>query len=369
MADTSVQGLIGRVVLRRSAEFCLDLHCRFPASGTTAIYGPSGCGKTTLLYCLAGLLTGQEPTLIHFGGQLWQDRRHFLPAHRRKIGFTFQDDRLFPHLTVAGNLHYASKRAGAPGGPSRQQVCDWLQLQPLLQRRPQQLSRGQQQRVAIGRALLSNPAVLFMDEPLANLDLSSRQEILGRLQRLQRETDIPIMYVSHDLEEIAKLADWLVVMEAGRSVAEGPLQQLSSELSLAVALRERAAAILSAQLVAREAEYGLARLSLEGQTVHIADRGLPDDSQALRLRIPARDVSLCLSAPTDTSILNILEVRVEEIEASDANQLLLKLRLGGQFLLARLTRKSVHKLGLKPGSRAYAQIKTVALLDDPLSVR
>ena len=356
-------GLFGRIKLRRSSEFRLDIQCRFPQRGTTAIHGPSGCGKTTLLYCLAGLLTGEKDTCIQFGGQTWQDRQVFVPPHQRNIGFAFQDGRLFPHLSVAGNLAYARQRARDNSGPSQEQVCDWLQLQALLTRYPQQLSRGQQQRVAVGRALLSRPDILFLDEPLANLDLASRREIMTHLQRLQGETDIPILYVSHNLEEAAKLADWLLVMEAGCILAEGPLQQLSAELSLAMAQEEQAAAILSAEFDALEPEYGLTRLSLEGQPLYIPGLTAPAGSLPLRLRIPARDVSLCLSAPQDSSILNILAVTVEEIEAGGANRLLLKLRLGEQFLLARLTRKSVVKLGLQVGGRAYAQIKTVALLD------
>lgn len=352
-----------RVHLRRGENFRLEVQCTIADGLTTAIYGPSGCGKTSLLYCLAGLLAGEGDTRIHANNTVWQEPGQLLPAHLRGVGMVFQDARLFPHLTALGNLRYAEKRRHRAGGPGLDQVCDWLQLGSLLQHYPDQLSAGQQQRVAIARALMRNPSILFMDEPLANLDRGSRRQIAQHLQTLQSETNMPMLYVSHDMEEIARLADQLLVMEAGQIIAAGETLELSSHLELALAHEEQAAAILRASVAAEEAEFGLTRLSLGQHTLYVASKNLHTGA-TLKLRIPARDVSLCLNAPTDTSILNILPATIVEIESGDSNRLLVKLQVDDQFLLARITRKSIAALNLEVGTRLYAQIKTVALLHD-----
>ena len=242
-------------------------------------------------------------------------------------------------------------------------VCEWLQLESLLQHYPDQLSAGQQQRVAIGRALMRNPSILFMDEPLANLDRGSRRQIMQHLQTLQAETNIPILYVSHDMEEVARLSDRLIVMDAGQVIAAGATLELSSHLELALAHEEQAAAILHARVASDETEFGLSRLTLDQHDLYVASKDLKVGT-ILRLRIPARDVSLCLSAPTDTSILNILPATIVEIETGDGNRLLVKLQVDDQFLLARITRKSIIALNLAVGTHLFAQIKTVALLHD-----
>ncbi len=351
------------VRLRRSDNFELRLSCAIADHATTAIYGPSGCGKTSLLYCLAGLLPGDESTRIQFRDTPWQENGTCVPTHLRGIGMVFQDGRLFPHLSALGNLRYAQERQHRPGGPALEQVCDWLQLGPLLDRYPQQLSAGQQQRVAIGRALINNPAILFMDEPLANLDRSSRRDIMRHLQTLQAETNIPMIYVSHDMEEVARLSDRLIVLDHGSIVADGATLELSSHLELAIAHEEQAAAIISAAVSAAEPEFGLTRLSLGQHNLYVASTELKPDA-LLRLRIPARDVSLCLTPPSGTSILNILPATIVEIEGGDSNRLLVKLQVDDQFLLARITRKSIVALGLEVGTQLFAQIKTVALLHD-----
>ena len=350
-----------RLSLIRESGFRLQLDTRIPGRGISAIYGPSGCGKTTLLYCLAGLLRADAGSEIYVGDQQWQGAEQFLPAHQRRVGFVFQDARLFPHLDVAANLAYALKRRRSDKGPTLAQVCDWLQLEPLLSQAGNALSRGQQQRVAIGRALLSAPDILLMDEPLANIDAASRVQIIGHLERLQRESQVPVVYVSHDMEEVARLADWLLVMDAGQIVAEGDTLELCSHLELAIAHEEQAAACVSATVTRQDREFGLTELNLEGQSLTVAAVEATAGS-IMRLRIPARDISLCLQRPEQTSIQNILEVRIIEIEEGESSKLLLRLQLGDQYLLARLTRKSIAELKLAPGQQVYAQIKSVALL-------
>lgn len=355
--------LKARLVLERGNDFQLRVDCEIPLRGVTAIYGPSGSGKTSLLYCLAGLLAAQQGSELVAGDRIWQQGDTVLAAHQRKIGFVFQDSQLFPHLSVEGNLSYAQQRQTGNSGPTREQVVQWLQLDALLQRNIQQLSRGQQQRVAIGRALLSAPDILLLDEPLANIDLASRNQILSHLEQLQRDIQLPMIYVSHDMEELAQLADWLLVMDAGRVTAAGPMLELCSQMELAIAHEEQAAAIVTAAVSGHDAQYGLSELLLEGQPLYVpAVSSRPGST--MRLRIPARDVSICLQAPQQTSILNILEATISEIEDSDSPRLLLRLQVGEQFLLARLTRKSIDTLQLRMGDTVYAQVKSVALLTE-----
>jgi len=355
--------LRARLEVPRSEAFCLSVDVDLPLSGVSAVYGPSGCGKTTLLACLAGLLPAEAGSEILFDGEIWQSGSQCLPAHQRNVGYVFQDARLFPHLDVSGNLDFAEQRRRSNKGPGREDICSWLELDDLLNRQVHELSRGQQQRVAIARALLRNPGILLLDEPLANIDLAGRADILGNLATLNRELDIPIIYVSHDMEELARMADWLLVLEGGKLVAQGPMLELCSHLQLALAHEEQAAAIVTAAVVGQDTEYGLTELDLEGQALYVTGRDHPRDS-TMRLRIPARDVSLCLQRPQQTSILNVFETRVDEIEDSPESRLLVRLQLGGQYLLARLTRKSIDTLALKVGDNVYAQVKSVALLSD-----
>lgn len=352
--------LRAHIALNREDHFQLQVVAEIPLRGVTAIYGPSGCGKTSLLYCLAGLLECKPGSKIRFGDRIWQEDGTYLPVHERRIGFVFQDGRLFPHLNVAGNLAYAEKRRRGTG-PTRDEVCDWLQLQKLLERGVAELSQGQQQRVAIARALLSAPDILFLDEPLANLDLKSRTHILGHLERVSRELSIPIVYVSHDMEEVARLADWLMVMEEGRLIAQGPTLELCSRLELALAHEEQAAAIVHARLIRQDNEFGLSELELEDQPLFVT-AVKASIGASIRLRLPARDVSLCLEAPSNTSILNVFKARVTDIENSRASRVLVRLQTGKQFLLARVTRKSIASLQLTTGDTVYAQVKSVALL-------
>ncbi len=343
--------------------FRLELDCELPAAGVTAVYGPSGSGKSTLLECVAGLRRPERGSEIHFGASPWLTPERCLPPWQRRIGFVFQDARLFPHLSVADNLDYGARRRG--GALSRERVLEWLRLGPLLQRRPETLSAGQRQRVAIGRALLSGPELLLLDEPLANLDHAARRDCLDCLQTAQRELGLPMLYVSHDIEELSQLADYLLVLEQGRAVDRGPLLELCGRLDTRLSREQNAAAILLGRISRHDRDYGLTELEVEGQPVLVNHLpGAP--GQRRRLRIPARDVSVCRERPAASSILNILPVELAEIEQSGEARLMLRLALGGQYLLARVTRRSVEQLALRPGDRLFAQIKSAALLSETL---
>ena len=346
---------------RRGKVFTLRVACDIPLGGITGIHGPSGSGKTSLLNVIAGLLPATGG--VRLGDITWQSDRHSWPAHKRSVGYVYQDSRLFPHLDVAGNLDYAWRRRRGDGGPTISQTVEWLALEALLKQRPATLSRGQQQRVAIARALVNAPDLLLLDEPLANIDLRGRQDILSRLADVQRESVPAMLYVSHDMSELSQLADWLLVMSQGEIVAQGPLLELSSNIALALAHEEQAAAILEAEVAGQDRDYGLTELHLSDQPLYVSSVNKAEGTN-MRLRVPARDVSLCRSRPEDTSILNILRARVDSIEEGQGSQLLVRLKIGRQYLLARVTRKSLDGLALAPGDAIYAQVKSVALLSD-----
>jgi molybdate transport system ATP-binding protein len=280
------------------------------------------------------------------------------------VAYVFQDARLFPHLNVQQNLDYALTRRAANGGASMHQVVPWLELGDLLQRTPASLSAGQRQRVAIGRALLSAPQLLLLDEPLANLDRAASQQCLACLQHLARQLDLPMLYVSHDIEEVSQLADHLVLLEQGKIVDQGSLLDLCGRLDTKLSREEQAAAILLGTIERHDPEFGLTELEVEGQALLV---GLQQQApgQQRRLRVPAREVSVCRQRPQDSSILNILPVTLVQVEGDGDARVLLRLALGSQHLLARITRKSADRLQLQVGDRLYAQIKSVALLMEP----
>lgn len=344
----------------RYADFALDVDLQLPGNGISAIYGPSGCGKTTLLRCLAGLERARQGR-VTIAGQRWQDEQTFLPTHRRSLGYVFQEPSLFAHLDVAGNLDYALRRADA-GTPvlSRAEVIDLLGLDALLKRRPAQLSGGERQRVAIARALLVNPALLLMDEPLSALDAARRAELLPYLEQLHSQFRRPILYVSHAADEVVRLADHLVLLQAGQVEASGPLSELLQRADDPLRLGDQQGVVLDGVREAR-ADDGLMRLSLHGLSLWLPDDGQPLRS-AVRVRILARDVSLTLSEATDSSILNRLAARVLQVMPLDHSRVLIQLDSHGQILLAQLTRRSVAELQLAPGRAVWAQIKSTALL-------
>ena len=339
--------------------FALDAGFCMPGHGVTALFGPSGSGKTTLLRLIAGL--ARAPGRLVVNGEVWQDEKNFLPTHRRALGYVFQEASLFPHLSVRGNLDYGWKRV-----PPRERTLDrdgvinWLGLESLIDRAPHELSGGQRQRVAIGRALLSCPRLLLMDEPMAALDAQARAEILPYLERLHRELALPVLYVSHSLDEVARLADHLLLIENGRIAYQGPLAEGLTRLDLPLAHRDLAATVLDAVVVGHDTALQLTRVASGGIELELAGlHGNPGGP--LRVRIAARDVSLALAMPRQTSILNLLPARVVELAEDAPGQVLVKLALGETPLLARITRKSAQQLNLAPGAPVIAQVKSVAV--------
>ena len=352
--------LQARLQLTRG-EFTLDAGFSTPAQGITALFGPSGCGKTTLLRCIAGL----EPMArgnVRLGHTSWQDEHTFVPAHRRGIGYVFQEANLFAHLSVRDNLLYGYRRSGTEqAGVDPERIIERLGIVRLQQRTVQNLSGGERQRVAIGRALLSAPRLLLMDEPLAALDRDSKQAIMTCLQQLSQELAIPVLYVSHDHREVALLAQQMIMLIAGRVQATGSVIELLNRLDLPLAHAPDAEAIVEATVNAHDEQYGLSYLDFAGGKLSVAQADLPV-GQPVRVRLQARDISLTLSQQTDTSILNIFPVTIEAIAEENPSQQLVKLDANGATLLARITRKSADHLSLIVGKQVYAQVKSVALV-------
>lgn len=359
--------------LKLNNNFLLDIDTQLPEGKIIALYGDSGSGKTTLLRCIAGLQQGEGE--IYADGQHWQNHQGtFLASHKRDIGFVFQDGRLFPHLSIEGNLRYAEKRAKRAAAISSSDLIEQLGLSALLSTPVLQLSAGQQQRVAIARSLLSAPRWLLMDEPLSNLDYQSKNLILTFLEKFQRKNKLNILYISHDMEEVSRIAEHLLLMEDGKIIDQGPLIDISSRLDLKLAHRESAAAVVEVIKQSYDPKYNITSVHIgknscgekgfeENNTLQLS-QDLPDGAH--RLRIPARDVSIALNAPQQSSILNTLPAVIDAIEHSDSARVLIRLKLGDQYILARLTHKSLDQLQLCVGQKVYAQIKSVALLSEPL---
>lgn len=344
----------------RLGAFHLDVEFSAPQSGITAIYGPSGCGKTTLLRAIAGLdhhLQGQ----LKVGENYWQNELTFLPPHKRPVAYVFQEANLFDHLSVQANLEYGWRRIPAQQRSiSLQHIVDLLDLEEFSKRRPGSLSGGERQRVAIGRALAVSPQLLLMDEPLASLDQQRRNEILPYLESLHQEMELPIFYVSHDHEEISRLADHLLLMEAGRIVASGSAQQLMTRLDLALAHEEAAGSAFDAMAVAVDERYHLTTFRCGQNEFFVPGISIPVGQQA-RLSIASRDVSLSLSRAVDSSILNTIASEIESISEAHDGRITIKLMAGDLALLCRLTSKSAEQMNLEPGMPVYAQVKSIAL--------
>lgn len=344
-------------------HFDLIAGATFPGRGVTAIFGRSGCGKTSLLRCIAGL---EKPPEAHLrvNGELWHDSEKgiFLPPQQRAIGYVFQEGALFPHLKVRDNLLYGYKRTPAAArNHGLDDVVELLGLAPLLDRYPARLSGGEKQRVAIGRALLNNPRLLLMDEPMASLDRSHKREILPYLEALHREASIPILYVTHDPDELVRIADHLALIEEGELIASGPLDDMLTRVDLPLARDVEAASVIHAKIVAKDEEYHLCELTFAGGQLFVQWSDLPIGSE-LRVRVQARDVSIALDRAGTTTVMNRLPATVVEMQAHGRGRMVVKLDLGGVPLLARVTRKAAATLALEPGKAVFAEIKGAALL-------
>ncbi|NKB33084.1 MAG: molybdenum ABC transporter ATP-binding protein [Pseudomonadales bacterium] len=342
--------------------FNLNVDIKLPCKGITAIFGESGSGKTTLLRCLAGLekeTTGE----IRVKNVEWLSDSNVVPTHNRRVGFVFQESSLFAHLNVEQNISYGIKRSPVKtSSKTYDQIIELMGLNKLLRQYPDQLSGGERQRVAIARALLLEPDLLLMDEPLASLDIKRKQEILPYLESVHEKLDVPIIYVTHSIDEVARLADHLVVLQEGRVIASGALKDVLSDVELPLQLGEDTGVVIEATVIERDSDWHLLRAQFNGGDLWFRDGG-DTLGQKIRIRVLARDVSLALSAHTDSSIINRLNVRVEKIqEMNDKSMLLVSLSAGENKLIARLSRRSAHQLNIKEGMELWAQIKGVAIL-------
>jgi molybdate transport system ATP-binding protein len=354
-----------RLKLRYSG-FALDVDLQLPGRGVTALYGHSGSGKTTCLRCIAGLERADQG-FIQVNDEVWQDSEHkiFVAPHKRALGYVFQEASLFPHLSVLANLEFGLKRIPKPQRRvDMAHATELLGISHLLDRHPQHLSGGERQRVGIARALLTSPKLLLMDEPLAALDAQRKSEILPYLQRLHDELDIPVLYVSHSQDEVARLADHIVLLSNGKALASGPIGQTLARLDLPLAMGDDAGVVIEGRVSAYDADYQLLSLQLPDTTLDIRVPHTPMDvGQALRCKVQARDVSLSLHNAGQSSILNRLPVTVvSEMNADNAAHVLIRLDAAGTPLLARITRYSRDQLNVHPGQQLWAQIKAVAVL-------
>ena len=351
-------------------SFTLDVAINVPMRGVTALYGPSGCGKTTILRCLAGLQ--RLPGRLTVAGEVWQDDGQgiFRAPHERSIGYVFQEASLFAHLSVRSNLLFGHRRALKAGLREEirlDDVVELLGIGHMLERSPSHLSGGERQRVAVGRALLSQPRLLLMDEPLSALDRLTKDEILPYFEALHEKLSIPIIYVSHDISEVERLADTLVLMDRGRVLATGPLSDLEADPALPLARAPDAAVTLEGTIAEIDPVYALTSLSVPGGSLIVPGRR-GEIGQRRRLKISASDVSFTLVAPVSTTIQNCLPARIISVDLQDAGRIQMNIvaRLGendtGARIVARVTRKSQEALRLVPGTRVFVQIKSVALV-------
>ena len=345
-------------------DFELDVDLQLPGQGVTALFGPSGCGKTSCLRSLAGLERAQGRVTVN--QTVWQDdtSRQWLPTHQRALGYVFQEASLFPHLSVQRNIDYGLKRTPQERRKvSKERAVELLGISHLMDRMPATLSGGERQRVAIARALATSPEVLLMDEPLAALDAQRKAEVLPYLEQLQRHLRIPVIYVSHSMDEVARLAQHMVLLGAGKVLAQGSVTELLSSLDLPLAHGDVASSVVHATVQAHDAADHLSTLIFDGGQLQLVMARPREPGSTVPLRVQARDVSLSLLRPEGSSILNILPVQVLGLREDGPGQVMVSLQAGGTRLLARITRHSAKALQLQAGMPLYAQIKGMALLD------
>ena len=322
-------------------DFSLNVDTEIPASGITGVFGESGSGKTSLLRCIAGLEQTGESTAIH----------------KRRIAYVFQEPQLFAHLSVRKNIEYGMRR-NPDTANSFDEVVSLLEVGDLLDRLPSELSGGEAQRVSIARVLCQSPRLILMDEPLSALDERRRNEVLPYLDQLHATSSVPIVYVSHNIEEICRLSDHLIVLDAGRIVAEGDLQETLTRVDLPQIGGRNAGAVIEATGKRYDEEFDLTSFRFSAGEILVPGR---QESGSLRLRIAASDVSLSKVRAESSTVLNILPATIESIAAESPATVLLRLRLGNEVILSRITRRSLQTLGLAVGNDVYAQIKSVTV--------
>jgi molybdate transport system ATP-binding protein len=350
------------VLLRhRFPSVRMDLTFEVPTPGLAVLFGPSGSGKSTIIAAAAGLLRPDECRIVVDGRVLADTSTGvWLPSERRRAGLVFQDSRLFPHMSVATNLRFGLRRA--PPGPVRfDEVVDLLGIGALLTRRPHTLSGGERQRVAIGRALLAQPHLLLMDEPLASLDSARKAEIMPYLSRLKTALRLPILYVTHSLDEVTQLADSLVLVEAGQVIGCGPLSEIAARVDLPLAQRDDAGALLMCDVVEHDVERELSRLEGGGAAFWVPLLDAPLGAER-RVRIPAREVILAGKPPDTISLHNIVPGEVRRIAGDAARRsVLVEIALPGGALISRVTPDAIVRLGLSPGKPVLALIKSTSI--------
>jgi len=357
--------------LRRGA-FALNVSFAAPTPGLVALFGRSGCGKSTTVNLIAGLLHPDAGVVRIDDDTLFDSARGIdVGAERRRIGYVFQDARLFPHMTVLSNLRYGEKRipknAARPIGFD--EVVDLLGLDALLVRRPHRLSGGERQRVAIGRALLSQPRLLLLDEPLAALDLARREELLPYLERLRDRLSIPIVYVSHQFDEVLRLATHVVLIETGAVVAEGDIATVSRQPALhAIVGPEAQGAVVEGEIEAVDEAAGIARVRIGGNVISVAN-GARTRGQRTRLHILARDAIVAIEPPRGLSVRNVLQGTVTHVIADGPHTRVVEIDIGGATILARVTAAASTELGLRSALPVWVLVKTVSLHGHAYSVR
>ena len=344
--------------------FNLDIDLQLPASGITVVFGPSGSGKTTLLRCLAGL---EKSGKMEIAGQVLQNENIFIPVNLRAIGMVFQESRLFPHLKVRDNLLYGYKRT--PLNSRRlhlEDIARVLSLEKLQERSIDKLSGGEKQRVALGRALLTSPKLLLMDEPLAALDAQRKTEIIPFIRKVEKELSIPIIYVTHSMSEVLQLVDTMVILKDGKVVKYGPVGKVFSDIQLRESIGdEHSGAVLDTTVLEHDTDYGITRLDFMGQELSVPIQDI-SPGQVLRVHIHSKDVSLATQPPEGlTSVLNILKTKVRKIGENVGYSVDIELD-AGRPLLATITRKSLSNLNLRPGQSIYAYIKAIRMVNENL---